>query len=101
MVLAVTTVIVAVSMNMFPSVPPKVDVMATGVEPLIMVCVFLANGSYNGPLSLEAYFGYEMIGLIAVRIQAKSEQFQCNFSLILSLSLDISVDFKHVVYLQF
>lgn len=45
-----------------------------------MVCVFLANGSYNGPLSLEAYFGYEMIGLIAVRMQAKSEQFLCKFS---------------------
>ena len=47
---------------------------------MIMACVFPANGSYNGPLSLEAYFGYEMIGLIAVRMQAKSEQLLCKFS---------------------
>lgn len=47
--LAVTTVVVAVSMNMFPSVPPKVDVMATGVEPLIM---FTTNGAFRCALSL-------------------------------------------------
>ena len=73
-------------MNMVTSEPPKVNGQPkTGEYSASDNGVVTTNGAYNSAQSLYAYFGYEMIPLIAVWMQAKLEQFWSNFSLMVKV----------------